>query len=141
MAKQSKTAAVLINGSERRTQALELRKAGATFKQIGQAMHFSEQHAHKIVTEELVRMNQHRAETALEVTRLELERLDALWLGQWPQAKAGNAQSVDICLKIMQRRARILGLDAPTKIAPTDTTGTGPCVIKVVYEGETVDSD
>ena len=136
MPKQSKTAPILVRANERAREALELRKAGATFKQIAASMHFSEQRAYFLVSRELARLNAERAELATDVTRLELERMDALWLGLWPRARGGDEKAVATCLRIMERRARILGLDAPTKIAPTNPEGDGPAVIRVVYDAE-----
>ena len=49
--------------------------------------------------------------------------LDALLEILWPQVEAGDQGAVDRSLKIMQRRAALRGLDAPTKVAPTDPTG------------------
>jgi hypothetical protein len=110
---ESKASRRKIAAAERRVKALELRKAGKTYREIGRALGYSEQRAHKLVTAELSRLNAQRVEQAKEVTRLELERLDALWAGVWTQAKRGNGAAVDRALSIMQRRARLLGLDAP----------------------------
>jgi hypothetical protein len=111
----SRSSPTRVQAAERRSKALELRKSGLTFAQIGRALGCSEQRAHKVVTEELGRLNSQRAEQAAEVTRLELQRLDDLLLGLWDSAKAGDLQAVDRALKIMERRARLLGIDAPEK--------------------------
>ena len=115
----SKSSHVRILAAERRIKAFELRKAGATFKQIAEQLGCSEQHCHKVVTEELQRLNKHRAELGEEVTRMELERLDTMLLGLWQRAKKGDERAVDATLKIMARRAKLCGLDAPTKIEQT----------------------
>jgi predicted transcriptional regulator len=130
---RNKTSETLVKASERASQALELRKAGATYRQIGEAMGFTEQRAHQIVTHELVRLNKDRAESAEGVRTLELDRLDAIFMGQYKQAKAGHQGAVNACLSIMARRAKILGLDAPMKMAQTDPTGTQPSEIIVRY--------
>lgn len=39
-------------------------------------------------------------------------------------AISGNHKAINSMLKIMERRAKLLGLDGPIKIAPTDLTGT-----------------
>ncbi len=111
----SKTSATRIQAAERRTQAMALRVEGRTFAEIGKALGCSEQRAHAIVTEELARLNARRAEQAGELTRLECERLDKLTAVLWPAATAGNVDAIDRLLKIMARRARLLGLDAPTQ--------------------------
>ena len=37
--------------------------------------------------------------------------------GLWPRARKGEAAAVDRVLKIGERRAKLLGLDAPTRTA------------------------
>jgi hypothetical protein len=109
--KHSSTSAARVGRSRRAGQALELRKAGLTFREIGRRMGFSEQRAHALVTEELARLNADRAEQADAVTRLEVERLDALFAAVYPKALRGNMGAVDRCLMIMARRAKMLGID------------------------------
>jgi hypothetical protein len=111
----SKTSATRIKAAERRTQALALRRGGATFGQIAAFLGVSEARAHKIVTQQLQRLNKTRAESAAAVLRLELERLDGLFMALWPKARSGDGAAVDRVLAIMARRAKLLGLDAPEK--------------------------
>src|SRR5262245_42018072 len=75
---------VSIERAQRRAQALALRLAGNTFAQIGAALGVSEQRAHKLVTEELKRINERRQTDAEELRRLEEERIDALLAELWP---------------------------------------------------------
>ena len=130
----SKASRKKLVAAERRIQALDLRKAGATYQQIGRQLGYSEQRAHQIVTSELQRLNTERSEAATEVRRLELERLDAMLLGAWPRGKSGDPKMGQFCLAIMDRRARLLGLDAPTKVAPTDPSGQNPYVSKSIHD-------
>lgn len=44
---------------------------------------------------------------------LDLRRLDSLLLTYWPLAKGGDTDALDRVLKILQRRAKLLGLDLP----------------------------
>lgn len=67
-------------------------------------------------------------EPAEELRTLELERLDDMTLPLMAQAKKGNQGAVDRLLRIMERRAKLLGLDAPVKIAATVS---GPVVIAI----------
>jgi hypothetical protein len=113
-----KTSTERVGRAERAGWALELRKAGLTFREIGQRMGVTEQRAHRIVTEELARLNAKRAESAEAVTRLEVERLDALLAAVWEKAAAGDLAAVDRVLSIMQRRARLLGIDAEKPAGP-----------------------
>ena len=52
-----------------------------------------------------------------ELLALELSRLDGLLAKVYPMAAQGDLQAVDRVLKICERRARLLGLDAPTRTA------------------------
>jgi hypothetical protein len=61
-------------------------------------------------------------ESADELRKVEVARLDLLYLKMSPLADQGSMGAVDRCLRIMERRARLLGLDAPTK---TDLTTGG----------------
>jgi hypothetical protein len=107
-----------IGRSERAEEALRLRKAGLTFRQIGARMGFTEQRAHHLVSQELARLNAKRAESAAAVTRLELERLDALLAAVWPKALEGDLPCIDRVLAVLARRARLLGLDAEKPAGP-----------------------
>ena len=116
MARPPKTGHVMLTAAERALKALELRKAGATFRRIGQELGCSEQRAHQIVTRELTRLNKDRAEEASQARRLELERLDALSTPLYAKAiRGGEERAVEAYLKLMERRSRLLGLDAPVK--------------------------
>lgn len=102
-----------IEAAEKRARALELRKAGATYDQIARQVGFSERGAaYRAVQTALLEITQ---EPAQEVRQLELERLDAMLLGLWPAARKGKEGAVDRVLRIMERRAKLLGLDAPVK--------------------------
>src|SRR5437016_4803851 len=110
--KRGKLSVARIGRAERAARALDLRKAGMTFKEIGAEMGFTEQRAHRIVTQELARLNAKRAESAGAVTRLEMERLDAMLAAVWKRAKKGNLPAIDRVLSILARRAKLLGIDA-----------------------------
>ncbi len=111
----SAASAKRILAAQRRIQALDLRLQGKTYRQIGEAMDCSEQRAHKLVTCELARLNARRAEQVEELTRLEVERLDALLAAVWDGAMKGRRTCIDRALAIAQRRAKLLGLDAPSR--------------------------
>ena len=116
---QGQSSAQRISRSERAEQALSLRKAGLTYKEIGRRMGFTEQRAYHLVTQELARLNQQRAEAAEAVSRLELERLDRLLAAIWDKAQAGDFGAIDRVLSIMARRARLLGIDLEKTTTPS----------------------
>lgn len=63
----------------------------------------------------------------------ELAKLDRL------EEKAWAIASYDLILKCMQRRAKLLGLDQPQRLAHEGKDG-GPLVIRVVYGNDGTDS-
>lgn len=97
---------------EKRVRALELRKAGTTYRKIGEVMDCSGSTAFEYVQDALKEMQK---EPAKAVRELELERLDQMLRAIWPDVLKGNRLAIDRALQIQDRRARYLGLDAPQR--------------------------
>jgi hypothetical protein len=110
-----------IGRARRATQALRLRISGLTFIQIGEKMGISGSRACTIIKQELSKMNARRTETAAQLARLELERMDELFHAVWDEAKSGDIAAQQQCLRIMERRAKLLGLDVGDKQAAPAT--------------------
>ena len=111
---------------EKKEKALRMRKAGNTYRVIGEELGCTEQRVWQIVNGELKRINAQCSELAEGMLRLELERLDSLWKETYDTATGGGDKAIpaaSVCLKILERRAKMLGIDAPEKIAPTDPSG------------------
>jgi hypothetical protein len=53
---------------------------------------------------------------------MELERLDAMTSGLWPGIQEGSAANVSAGVRVSERRAKLLGLDAPIA-SKTEVTG------------------
>lgn len=102
--------------------AFDLRSAGVTFDVIATRVGFTNRSAaHKAYQRALKRAE---PETLDDARRLELARLDRLYAALWPGALKGDVTKADRCLKISERRSRILGLDAPPAGAqPAATSG------------------
>ena len=112
---RSRTHPVQIAAVERQRQAVQLRLAGATYAQIAEKLGYRQAAgALKAVEAALAKTLR---EPTDQLRELELARLDALWLSIWPQAQQGSLGAVDRCLRIQERRARLLGLDAPKELA------------------------
>jgi hypothetical protein len=120
----------------RRLKVLELRMAGAHMRAIAAQVGVSAMQVRRDLAAELAFIEEKCAEKRSEVLRLELERLDALYLKAHMQARQGNLYAIDRCLNIMNRRAEYLGLDAPSRVSPTSPDGKGPAVLHVVYDEE-----
>ena len=119
---KNKTTPAAIERAKRRAQALELRAAGRKYREIAEALDYSSpQHAHRDVKAELDALVK---TPALDILAEELDRLDKMLQGLWSEARRGNYQSIDRVLRIMERRARYLGLDAPDRVAVEATVRT-----------------
>jgi hypothetical protein len=133
--RQSKTSPRSIATAQRRAQALKLRLAGARYDDITQQLGYSSRGAAvQDVQRALVATVQ---EPADELRALEVQRLDMLWQtalrvltrqhvtvsngkvvhldGSPVKDDAPVLAAIDRLLKIQERRARLLGLDAPAK--------------------------
>lgn len=95
-------------------QALELRKGGVSFPVIAKKLGYKHPSgAYEAVRAALKRTEQ---EPADEVRRIAVERLDRILFAIWQKALDGDYEAIDRVLRIEQRRAKLLGLDAPDKI-------------------------
>jgi DNA-binding CsgD family transcriptional regulator len=118
------TAPRKVKAAERKKQALARRIGGWTFAQIGEELGISAQAAYNLVKSALAETNAKTAEEAEILRRLELERLDTMRSAIWGLVLKGDVQAIDRALRISKRMSELTGIDAPTKIAPTDPTGT-----------------
>ncbi len=117
MANSPKTAASKVRTLERQRQAVELRRMGLGYEAIAAQIGIGKSQAHRLV---IAGMQDARAQIeagADELRAEELSRLDGMLQGLWPRARKGEAAAVDRVLKIGERRAKLLGLDAPTRTA------------------------
>jgi hypothetical protein len=108
--------------AERRMRAFELRKAGASYREIAKQLDVDVHTIHGDLQAEMVAIHQQTAEQADELRALELARLDGMTSGLWPQVREGIAPAVSAAVRVSERRAKLLGLDAPTT-SKTEVTG------------------
>ena len=94
----------------REKRVVELRREGFTWEQIAtQVGYASPSGASDAYYRASARIVQDDIE---EIRRLENDRLDYLFHAVWEKAIGGDHKAVDTCLKVMARRAKLLGLDA-----------------------------
>ena len=110
-----------IRTTEKTLRALELRKRGLNYTQIGKKLGCHRSTACRYVLSELENLADKCREEAVHVRDLELQRLDALYLKAWEAVEEGDLPAIDRCLRIMERRAKLLGLDAAEKIEHSGT--------------------
>ena len=111
-------------------KAVQLRSSGATYQDIADALGYeSRSSAFRAVRRALQRWG---SEAVDELRVLELARLDQITLKLWPKVLGRPARdhgdgtqdapvppdmkAMELYLKVSQRRAKLLGLDAPTMV-------------------------
>ncbi|MFJ6428899.1 helix-turn-helix domain-containing protein [Microbacterium maritypicum] len=98
-----------IQRASRRAEAFALRRNGVSTAAIAQHLGV---HPRTVSTWIRDAIQAIPAEEADAIRTLELERLDAIMAPQMRLALAGDGFAVDRVLRIMERRARLLGLDS-----------------------------
>jgi hypothetical protein len=118
-----------VKAHDRHLAALELRKAGATYQMIADQLGYaSTRGAHKAVASALKATLREPADA---VRILEAERLDAAQLALWKRCVGGDEKAIARLLSIMDRRAKLLGLDAPSRRELSGPEG-GPIATQMV---------
>ena len=120
----SATAGTRLSAAERRKQILKLRRYGMPFSEIAEHVGCTPQYCHKVVRAYLDKLSDEMAEDVKQMRRLEAERLDAAHRAAWPKAIKGDLRAIDRVLRIMERRAKLFGLDAPQRRELTGKDGT-----------------
>jgi hypothetical protein len=115
---QPKSSQKTLEAKDRQRRAIEMRLTGMGLQDIADQLGYSDAsgafRAIKRGMEKSVR------EPAEQLLTMELMRLDDLLQAHFPLAKSGDTRSAELVLKVMERRSKYLGMDAPEKI---DLTG------------------
>lgn len=121
MGRVLKTSKVAMAIDENKSKALNFRKAGLSYEQISQALGLSKSRCHQLVTEAMADIKVTINEDAHFVVELELERLDTLLTSLW--SNRDNPRNADSILRVMERKHKLLGIEAPTRIEQTGANG------------------
>jgi hypothetical protein len=100
----------------RKRRALELRAAGMPYQDIGDELGIDRTTAAHYVAEALERFLGEEVRCADAARQLHLARLEDLLSVRWDKAMRGDATAAMACLKILERQAKLLGLDAPQRV-------------------------
>ena len=119
----NKTHARRIEAQEKRRKAVELRRAGVSYAQIAAQLDMARSSVHKTVSKALAELQADLDDQARLLQAQEADRLDHLQVKLWAKALGGDVAAIDKVLKLMERRARLLGLDQPQKVGPTSPDG------------------
>jgi hypothetical protein len=103
-----------LHALEKQTQALKLRQAGTSYEDIAKALGYKgPSGAYQAVKSAMKKTLQ---EPADELRKLEASRLDEALRAIWPQVKKGNLLAIDRYIKISERRAKIMGMEAKSQV-------------------------
>ena len=114
---------------EKREKALVLRRAGASLRDIARALGVSHVTAKEYLDDAMKDLQAAQNEKAEATRAVELDRLDRLHMAAWPLATGKDTdadtrfKAIDRLVRIADRRAKLLGLDAPVK-SEVAVTGT-----------------
>ena len=99
---------------DKELKVLELRRAGLTFQRISEEVGFADASGAYIAYKRA--MKRTLQQPADELREAELDRVDRLQLALWPKAMKGDNTSINTIIRLMERRARLIGLDTPIKV-------------------------
>jgi hypothetical protein len=123
MAGKARPSRITPDVLERESEVLRLRRIGLTFDLIAKQLNYSHASgAHKAYVNACNRIVRSDVNDLRDV---ETDRLDIAQSAVWAGVLRGDVPSVTALIRIMERRARLLGLDMPTKsqIEVTNTDG------------------
>lgn len=105
--------------ARRKTVAANL-LAGLSYREIADAMHISLGTISRDANVILDRMKHEQITSLVKARTIDARRLDRALNALWSAVLKGDLPSIDRFLKIMERRAKLLGIDAPIQ---TELTG------------------
>lgn len=132
------TDAQLIEITKRRELTLELRRAGMSLRDIAAHTGVSQETVRKDINALLTRLNKDQDGKTAQYRQLEVDRLDRMQAAYWNKALGSipdpddkskktflppDLDAAHLVLKVIDRRAKLLGLDMPIKTALTDPSG------------------
>jgi hypothetical protein len=99
---------------DKEIKVLELRRAGLTWSAIADQTGYADATgAYAAYKRAIKRVLD---EPADEVRKQELDRIDRLQVAVWNRALKGDDKAINTVLRLMERRARLLGLDAAQRV-------------------------
>ena len=113
------------NAAARRPKVLDLRTRGLSFRQIGEALGVSHTQAEKDYAQALADARDLTWELVAQERYVSLARCDWMLERLAPAIDTGDPRAIMAAVRLEQRRAALLGLDAPRQQGTPAPAGTG----------------
>lgn len=109
-------AVAVLSRKERKLQALQMFKAGWTYRDIAAQFGVSYSTIASDVQSAADEITRLSLVEAGRLRRIQAERIQTMVKSVWPKVANGNLNAIRTMLAIMEREARLFGLDAPQKV-------------------------
>ena len=113
-----------LSKAQKKAKALDLRLAGYTYAKIAETLGISDSSAHRYVSEGLDEANADALEGAHKLRKVMNGRLEKMIVALWKDALTAESieerrRSIRELVKLLDRQAKLLGLDAPKGVEAT----------------------
>jgi hypothetical protein len=115
--------------------ALAFRRAGMSYRQIADVFHYETEVPVRALLKKAIETGKSEDQSILR--ELELARLDRLTQAIWPAAVSGDLKAVETSIKLMDMRAKLMGLRLPVELSGP---GGGPIPIEIQNAKEQLDT-
>lgn len=116
MANSGMGSAAVLAKMQLTMDCLDLRKRGFSIPAVAQRLGISPTAVRKHIEDAVTSMEAVKSEDAAHLRELDLARLDELYIPMHEKAIRGDPRALQACLSIMERRARLAGMDKPTVV-------------------------
>jgi hypothetical protein len=115
----ARSATAQVATEDKTAEALRLRRAGASFRAVGDALGVSHTQAQRLVEHGLARI---ATPDAIELRAAELALLDELQQALRPRWANGDPAAISAAVRLSESRRKLLGIDADTSLRIDVTT-------------------
>ena len=109
---------------EKERQVVQYRQGGATFDAIAKKLGYADESGARAAFKRAMERMRDDALNA-EMRELHRQRLEVALTAIWPDVVKGDLEAIKVMLKILERDAKLYGIDAPVKTEMEVTTYDG----------------
>jgi hypothetical protein len=101
---------IVLHDDDQDRKILQVRLAGTSIRKIGREFGLTDKQVLASLDRSLPSLT---PETRIRLFKEDLARLDELMIHWYALAQTGHATATTLCVKLMERRAQMIGADAP----------------------------